>query len=98
MIGLGGPEYEDCPPGYVDNGVTCVKQMKVGKQKFVKGAFGEDLPAGFEIEPMDIRQKKVKGSGHRRQGGAYAQFVKEFAQRSPGPDLMRRAADAWKNR
>jgi hypothetical protein len=72
-----------------------------------KGAFGEDIPVyGAEEDGrggrigMGLFEDTVAKhrSGKGRQGGSYAQFVKEFAAKHPGPDLMRRAADAWKSR
>ena len=39
----------------------------------------------------------VKAVGGRKPS-AYASFVKEFAAKHPGPDLMKRAAAAWKSR
>jgi len=48
--------------------------------------------------------KKVEAFGSplgRLDGGrkpsAYAQFVKQYAAKHPGPDLMKRAAAAWKS-
>lgn len=86
----GPPQFEDCPPGYIDDGLTC---RKVGTKKH-KTAFGHEL----DLPDIQIQAKKMKGKGSGRQGGAYAQFVREFAAKHPGPDLMRRAADAWKSR
>jgi hypothetical protein len=93
---LPGMDFEACPPGYIDDGLTCRKDAKASwNAKKHKGAFGEDI-GGLDFTPAEIQVKKRKGSG--RQGGAYAQFVREFAAKHPGPDLMRRAADAWKSR
>jgi hypothetical protein len=40
--------------------------------------------------------KTGKGSG--RKPSAYAEFVREFARSHPGPDLMKRAGQAWRSR
>ena len=67
MLGLGKggvklpglPEYEDCPEGYVDDGLLCRKPLK-WNPKARKGLFGEDIgmAEGGEIIP-----KKMKGNG-----------------------------------
>jgi hypothetical protein len=65
MVGLGGgrlpglPEYEDCPPGYVDDGLLCRKPLS-WNPKARKGLLGEDIgmAEGGEIIP-----KKMKGRG-----------------------------------
>jgi hypothetical protein len=60
MLGLGGgrlpgmPEYEDCPEGYVDDGLLCRKPIKVKKSS--SGMF-EGMEGG-EVIP-----KKMKGRG-----------------------------------
>ena len=49
----------------------------------------------------DVRENLRKAVSKRfggRAPSAYALFVKQFAAKHPGPDLMRRAASAWKSR
>jgi hypothetical protein len=92
MVGLGAPEYEGCPPGYVDDGLTCRKPIKHTTRKQKYGEFEFDMP---QVEGGEVIGKKLKGKG--RAPSAYAQFVKEFARKHPGPDLMKRAAAAWRS-
>jgi len=51
-----------------------------------------DSAGGWGTEEQDM--SKVGG----RKPSAYASFVKEFAAKHPGPDLMKRAAAAWRSR
>jgi len=51
-----------------------------------------DSEGGWGTEEQDM--SKVGG----RKPSAYASFVKEFAAKHPGPDLMKRAAAAWRSR
>jgi hypothetical protein len=44
------------------------------------------------------RMPPMRLVGEGRKPSAYAQFVKQFAAQHPGPDLMKRAAQAWRNR
>lgn len=62
------------------------------------------LEDSFNWLSNQIMPKKVEAFGSplgRLDGGrkpsAYAQFVKQYAAKHPGPDLMKRAAAAWKS-
>lgn len=116
-------DFEGCPPGYVDDGLTCRKpittRMKKQKQKAIfpgMADFEYDVP---EVEGGEVIAKKYKGKGvvsnaqtaykgykmakklglgGGRQPSEYAMFVKDFARKHPGPDLMKRAGAAWRSR
>jgi len=76
-----------------------------------KGLFGEDLGGleEFEYEGKGLFKKPSKkemalmavksavGRGGRAPS-EYALFVKDFARKHPGPDLMKRAGAAWRSR
>ena len=64
----------------------------------------EDLYASNMAESARVGQELArqgidlnKGMGKPRKPSAYAQFVKQYAAKHPGPDLMKRAAAAWKS-
>jgi hypothetical protein len=64
----------------------------------------EDLYASNMAESARVGQELArqgidlnKGMGKPRKASAYAQFVKQYAAKHPGPDLMKRAAAAWKS-
>lgn len=62
----------------------------------------EKNPLGPTELPRKIKgyMEKVglgEGKGGRKPS-AYAEFVREYAKKHPGPDLMRRAAAAWRSR
>lgn len=67
--------------------------------KFGYGVFKGDVPrkksAAATASLIGELTKKGKGG---RKPSAYAEFVREFAKKHPGPDLMRRAAAAWRSR
>lgn len=90
MVGLGvrkvkgalGEEYDVDDDHYDRIEALRAKKVSPGGKK-VKGAFGE------EYDGM---------AKPKRAPSAYALFVKEFARKHPGPDLMKRAAAAYKSR
>jgi hypothetical protein len=55
-------------------------------------AFGSYDAPEYEAPRM------VGSAKPKRAPSAYALFVKEFARKSPGPDLMKRAAAAYRSR
>jgi hypothetical protein len=63
MLGLGGgrlpgmPEYEDCPEGYIDDGLLCRKPIK---QVMKKDNLGISFPS---FEGGEVIPKKMKGRG-----------------------------------
>jgi len=60
MLGLGGgrlPELEDCPEGYIDDGLLCRKPIK---QVMKKNEFGMMMPV---FEGGEVITKKMKGRG-----------------------------------
>jgi len=60
MLGLGGgrlPELEDCPEGYIDDGLLCRKPIK---QVMKKNEFGMMMPV---FEGGEVITKKMKGQG-----------------------------------
>jgi hypothetical protein len=56
-----------------------------------------DSAGGWGTEEQDMSKKGGRAVGGRKPS-AYASFVKEFAAKHPGPDLMKRAAAAWRSR
>jgi len=77
--------------------------------KLNKGLLGEDL-GGLEVyEGSGVvgdakkaygayKMAKKVGLGGGRAPSEYALFVKDFARKHPGPDLMKRAGAAWRSR
>ena len=56
-------------------------------------------PQGMNIINQGSQQivDSVKNIGRGRKPSAYAMFVKQFAAKHPGPNLMKRAGEAWRN-
>lgn len=78
--------------GYMEKvGLGATPKKLRWNPKKTKGVFGEDLGG---LEEYEGAGRMVGG----RKPSAYAMFVKEFARKHPGPDLMRRAGAAWKGR
>lgn len=78
MVGLGKVAgYEDCPPGYEDDGLTC---RKMGTKK-VKHAFGE-----FDMPDLDIKAKKMTGKG-RHGGDAMSDMMSDIRSKVPKEDV-----------
>lgn len=147
-VGLGiQDDFEGCPPGYIDDGITCRKPITTKSRK-QKMPFGVEMDVIEGFEGGEVIGKKYKGKGigklnvkmpmeglsqedmarayygkqgkgiyskaknvHSayklgkdmgiiggRQPSEYAMFVKDFARKHPGPDLMKRAGAAWRSR
>jgi len=55
----------------------------------------EDMGQAFGLpQAAQMQMKSVKGG---RKPSAYAMFVKQFAAKHPGPNLMKRAGEAWRS-
>lgn len=81
-----------------DDAAAWWAEQQKGHQKFK-----EDAEEHFRKQRGMGQGASVYMEGGRigmggRKPSAYAQFVKQFASQHPGPDLMKRAAQAWRNR
>jgi hypothetical protein len=91
----GGGIMEDITKAFGVPQVEAVARM--GAVKTGSG-FEEDMAKFFGVPQMT---QVGYSSGTRKLGGrkpsAYAMFVKQFAAKHPGPNLMKRAGEAWRS-
>jgi hypothetical protein len=90
-----GTMCRKCPPGYRDDGLTCFKTGKVSGPQVMANI---TAPRGSGLKKTLVKAAVKHKLGLGRAPSSYASFVKQFAQSHPGPDLMKRAAAAWRSR
>jgi len=74
-----------------------MEKVGLGHEEEMRREFegGRKKSVAAAAEQVGELMKRGKG---RRAPSQYAEFVREFAKKHPGPDLMRRAAAAWRSR
>jgi hypothetical protein len=78
--------------------VTRMQAVKTGSGilEDMGRAFGLPQAAQMEVRALQPSQALGMFKGGRKPS-AYAMFVKEFAAKNPGPNLMKRAGEAWRS-
>ena len=85
LIGLGNREKQGRYVGSGQGSSVYLEGGRMAQHRMPDGSMMDGETHGGRI-------------GMGRKPSAYAQFVKQFAAQHPGPDLMKRAAQAWRNR